>query len=137
MFLPDIDHILYVYFLKPQELTSQRVNYLLDKKHIWRSVELLYETRTERKGLIFHTVLFQIIFLVLTFWIMSSSSSLFGKGLVLSFSLHLTVDQLVDLMEIGTFDNWLKSSPIQLNFEKAKTYWGISTLIVLILGLLL
>ena len=64
--LPDIDHILYLY-LRPQELTSQRVGLLLDKREIKRTLSLLYETRTERRDLIFHTAFFQIIFLILTF----------------------------------------------------------------------
>ena len=66
-FLPDIDHVIYVMFLKPVELTSQRVNYLVQRQELKRAVELLYDTRSERVGLIFHTVLFQLIFLVLTF----------------------------------------------------------------------
>ena len=63
--LPDLDHLIYVFFLQPQELTSQRVNYMVSKKNIFRTLELLAETRYERKNLIFHTLLFQIIFLVL------------------------------------------------------------------------
>ena len=62
LFLPDIDHLVYVFFLQPQELTSQRVNFLLDKREVKRTLELLYETRSERTGLIFHTILFQLIF---------------------------------------------------------------------------
>lgn len=98
--LPDVDHLIYIYFLKPQDLTSQRVNYLINKQELVRVLSLLYETREERSGLIFHTRLFQIIFFVLTFWIMSSSGSLFGKGLVLAFSLHLIIDQIMDHSDI-------------------------------------
>jgi len=136
IFLPDIDHLIYIYFTKPQELTSQRVGYLVDKKNIKRSIELLYETRSERKGLIFHTVFFQLIFLILTFWMVSSSGSFFGKGLVLSFSIHLLVDQIVDLTELENFDNWLMSSPITLDFEKAKIYWLIVLIIVCVIAFL-
>ncbi|HET7099418.1 MAG TPA: hypothetical protein VFI61_04265 [Patescibacteria group bacterium] len=135
VFLPDVDHILYVLFLKPVELTSQRVNYLLQKKDFKRSIELLYETRGERRGLIFHTVYFQLIFLILTFWMLSSSGSLFGKGLVLSFSLHLLIDQIVDLMELKSFNNWLVNSPIKLDFEKSKIYWIVVLVATICLGL--
>jgi hypothetical protein len=72
--MPDLDHLIYVFFLGPQELTSQRVGFLWEKKEYKRLIDLLYETRSERKGLIFHTIFFQIIFLVLTFWIMTSSA---------------------------------------------------------------
>lgn len=134
VFLPDIDHVLYVLFLRPQELTSQRVSFLVNKKDFWRAIEILYDTRGERRGLIFHTILFQLIFLVLTFWMMSSSGSIFGKGLVLSFALHLSVDQIVDLTELGNFDNWLKMSPIKLDLKGSQTYWIIMLLITGVFG---
>lgn len=133
--LPDIDHLLYLY-LKPQELTSQRVGFLLNKQEIKRVFTLLYETRGERKGLIFHSALFQLIFLVLTFYIITSSGSLFGKGIVLAFSLHLLIDQIVDLMEMNSFDNWLKDSPWYLDLTKAKLYWLVILILTLIFGVL-
>ncbi len=135
--LPDIDHLIYVYFVKPGDLTSQRVNYLVNKKEIERSVELLYETRNERSALIFHSIFFQIIFLILTFWMISSSSSLFGRGLVLSFALHLSIDQVMDLTDLKSLDNWLKNSPINLDFKNAKIYSLVTILLVCIFGFLL
>lgn len=135
--LPDIDHLIYVYFIKPTDLTSQRVNYLVNKSQLWRSVQLLYETRSERRGLIFHTIFFQLIFFVLTFWLMSSSASIFGKGLVLSFALHISVDQLVDLVDMKNLDNWLKFLPISLDLNKSKIFWSTGMLLVLIMGFLM
>ncbi len=131
-FLPDIDHLLYLY-LRPQELTAQRVGFLIDKREVKRVVTLLYETRGERKNLIFHTAFFQIIFVILTFWMLSSSGSLFGKGLVLAFSLHLLIDQIVDLTETGKFDNWLKYSPWYLDLKNARIY--VTVIVFLTLGL--
>ena len=137
VFMPDLDHLIYVFFLGPQELTSQRVNFLWGRKEYKRLIELLYETRSERRGLIFHTIFFQIIFLVLTFWLMSSSASLFGKGLVLSFALHLSLYQLADLIEMKSLTNWTKFLPISLDFAKSKIYWSVSTLLVVAMGLLM
>jgi hypothetical protein len=137
IFLPDLDHVIYAYFLNPNELTSQRLGYLVDKRQLIRSIELLYETRGERTGLIFHTVFFQMIFLILTFWIMSSSGSYFGRGLVLSFALHLSIDQVVDLVDLGRFDNWMKSSPIKLDFSQAKVYCGAVIALICVFGFLM
>ena len=137
VFMPDMDHLIYVFFLGPQELTSQRVGFLWGRKEYKRLIELLYETRSERKGLIFHTIFFQTIFLVLTFWIMSSSSSLFGKGLVLSFALHLSIDQLVDMFEMKSLGNWTKFLPIDLDFGKSKIVWAVGALLVVTMGLLM
>lgn len=95
--LPDIDHLLHVFVFKPEELTSQRVKYLLSSKQYREALSLIYDTQTERQNLIFHTQQFQIIFIVLTFWLMSSSGGFFGRGLTLAFFLHLVVDNLNDI----------------------------------------
>jgi hypothetical protein len=132
--MPDLDHLIYVYFIKPTDLSSQRINYLVNKKVLLRSVELMYETRTERRGLIFHTIFFQLIFFVLTFWMLSSSGSYFGKGLVLSFILHLSVDQLIDLNDLKNLENWFTNLPFKLDLKQSKNYWMISTALIILFG---
>lgn len=101
--LPDVDHILYVYVFKPLELTSQRVVYYFKAKQYKEGFRLLYDTRLERNpptgGLVFHDYKFLLIFAILTFWVVSSSGSLFGRGLVLGFWLHLSVDYLKRYLE--------------------------------------
>lgn len=91
LFMSDLDHILYVFVFKPQELTSQRIMQLVKSKQYKESLRLLYDTKEERGDLIFHTPLFQTIFVILTFWVISSSGSLFARGLVLSYLLGLTI----------------------------------------------
>lgn len=136
-FLPDLDHFIYVYFLKPYELTSQRVSYMLGKRDVLRTFRLLAETRSERTKLIFHSGLFQLILLVLTFLVVTSSGSLFGRGLVLAFFLHLLVDQMVDLAEIGNLDNWFGGFPVAFNENQARGYCFIMIFVFLLLGFLL
>ncbi len=94
LFIPNIDHLLHVFVLKPQELTSQRVAVLFKNKQIKEAITLLYDTRDERKDLMFHIVMYQIIFAILTFWVVSSSGNLFGRGLVLSYYLSLVIFNL-------------------------------------------
>lgn len=120
--LPELDHIVYVFFSNPQEVTSQRVQFLCKNRQYKRCARLLLSTRQERIGLIFHTILFQAIFFVLTFWVMTSSTSLFGKGIVLAFCLHLAVDQIDRFLEKG---------------EPSKTMLAVIILLVLIFGFLL
>lgn len=121
--LPDFDHFIYVYFLKPHELTSQRVGYMMGKKDVSRTFRLLAETRSERTQLIFHSGLFQLIFIVLAFLVVTSSGSLFARGVVLAFFLHLLVDQAVDLVETGSLKNWVGKYGITIKKKQAKTYW--------------
>lgn len=89
--MPNLDHLLYVFVFKPQELTSQRIIALVHNSPYKDVLRLLYDTADERIDLIFHTPLFQIIFAVLTFWVVTSSGNLFARGLVLSFMLSLSI----------------------------------------------
>lgn len=91
LFMPNLDHILYIFVFKPLELTSQRVKILINEKRYKEALMLLYDTKEERKDLIFHSTNFQLIFAVLTFWVISSSGNLFGRGLVLGFFLSLVI----------------------------------------------
>ena len=94
LFMPNLDHVLHIFVFKPFELTSQRVKLLINEKRYKEGFILLYDTMGERKDLIFHSVNFQIIFTILTFWVISSSSSLFGRGLVFGFYLSLVLFNL-------------------------------------------
>ncbi len=134
--LPDIDHLVYVYFLKPYELTSQRTQSLLAKKEFLRTFGLLAATRSERKHLIFHTALFQIIFMTLTFLVLTSSGSVLGRGLVLAFALHLLVDQMLDFFQLDNLDNWFYQLNIFPAKEKALFYWLAMIFLFLFFGFL-
>lgn len=89
VFLPDLDQILYVFVLRPMDFVSQRVSSAINVKRYREALSVLYETKHERGEQMFHNVGFVLIFAVLTFWVVSSSGSLFGKGLVLGAWLHL------------------------------------------------
>lgn len=135
--LPELDHIVYVFFSNPHEVTSQRVQFLCRNKEYKKCFRLLLATRQERIGLIFHTILFQAIFMVLTFWVVTSSTSLFGRGIVLAFSLHLLIDQIDRFMEKGDLSSWFWQTPISLDRKQTITMLVFITLLVLIFGFLL
>jgi|SRR3972149_11731961 len=136
MILPDLDHFLYIY-LNPQELTSQRTIYMAEKVKVMEIFKLLAETRSERRNLIFHTVLFQIVFLILTIFVLTSSGSLLGRGLVLAFYLHLAIDAYIDWKETGTLENWFKNSPIVIPNDKLKTFILGNFVLLLLLAIFL
>lgn len=135
--LPDVDHLIYVYFLRPHELTSQRVSQMLSRRDIKGIFSLLADTRSERTKLIFHSAFFQGIFLILTFLVLTSSGSIFGRGLVLAFFLHLAIDQLVDLVEVGNLDFWFESVKVSVDKEKSRLYMAGVLFITLVFGFLL
>ena len=134
--LPDVDHLLYVYFLKPSELTSQRVNHLASQGSFRSALELLYATRSERKGLIFHTIFFQLLFFVLTFFVLTSTGGLLSRGVALAFFLHLYTDQIIDWRQLGSIDNWQNNLQLSLNSDRQKAYIAAGGLAVLFFALL-
>lgn len=137
--LPDLDHAIYALYLRPQDLSSQRVSYMLQKRNIWATIKFLEETRRERTRLIFHSASFELIFLILTFWVISSSGSVFGQGIVLSFLLHLIIDQATDITETGGLTNWFRTFVIWTPTEKRQAWiwWGGGVFLLLIFGFLL
>lgn len=134
--LPDIDHFIYVYFLKPDDLTSMRVRSLNEKSQFARAIELLGETRDERTDLVFHSVIFQLIFFCLSFFVVSSSGSPFGRGLVIAFAIHLLADQIIDILKTGNLNNWFRDLPVQLDLDKTRLYVFAVSILTLLLFLL-
>jgi len=102
----DIDHLFYAYLQAPHEFTPQRVKRLFEQREFWQGIILLFETQEERGRMIFHSVLFQAILLILTFFVLTSSASLFGKGICLGMLLHSLVDQGMEFIKNGEIENW-------------------------------
>lgn len=127
LIMVNIDHLLHVFVFKPQELTSLRIQTLVKDKLYKEALVLLYDTREERDGLIFHTFLFQVIFAILAFWVVTSSSSLFAKGLVLSYFLSFV------LLNVKKF---MKGQIIFEDQDKSRIFLAIQISLLFIFGML-
>lgn len=130
--LPEIDHLIYAFFLSPQDLTSQRIRYVCSKHEWGNCIRLAMDTKEERTGLIFHTLLFEIIFTILSFLVVSSSANYFGKGLVLAFLIHMQVDFLYHVRS-NAAARWLYNFPLTINLDQGrmKVVWLVFSLITI------
>jgi len=137
VFLPSLDHIFYAYVLRPYDQTSQDIKNLFSQRQFRRAFSLIYSTRRERTKLVLHTAYFQIIFLVLSFLVITSSGNLFGRGLVLAFSLHLFIDQVIDYMEKKDLGNWFKDLAITMDNDKTRIYLILNIFALCFLGFFL
>lgn len=122
-FLLDIDHLLYVLAIYPQELTSMRVKRLVDQRQFKQALILLADTRGERVRLSFHNALFQPIFYVFCFFVLTSTGSLFGAGLVMTMALSLLEDEFELLLadkdeELRKWLFWQVKGEISLQNQK-------------------
>lgn len=98
-FLLDVDHWLYLLVINPQELTSMRLKRLLEQRQHRAAFDLVTVTGEERTRLSFHNALFQIAFYPFCFFILTSTGSLFGAGLVMSMALHLLWDEIKFILQ--------------------------------------
>lgn len=131
--LPDVDHLIYVYVLKPNEASSQKIADLISQKQIVKTWDALTSTRTDRKGLLIHNAAFQILFLVFAILVITSGS-LIGMGITLGFMLHLILDEVVDYMETGNFDMWFSGFPFTLESRYKQLYLVGNAVALLALG---
>jgi hypothetical protein len=131
-FLVDLDHLIYVVFLRPWDLTSQRVRGLFLQGRFGAGVRLLCMTREERVGLIFHSGLFQLVFFVSSFLVVSSSGSFLARGVVLSVMFHLSLEQFLDFREKGNIDSWFVRNPFFVS-ERGRRLFAVVMFLVLLL----
>lgn len=122
------DDLLHVFVLNNHELTSQRVISLVKAKQYKEALILLYDTKDERKNLIFHTIEFQLIFTILTFWVITSSGNLFARGLVLGYFLSLVISNM---------QKFINGELILPDKDKTRIYFAGSVLALLIFTFLI
>lgn len=133
--LPDIDHLIYTYILRPGEFSSQKAAQMIEKRSFWQAMDFLATTRIDRKDLIFHNSMFQMLFVVFAYLIVSSTVNLFGHGLVLAFLLHLAIDQVIDLVQVGNINHWFTRFKFTLNKQQETLYWVVNLVIIFVLAL--
>lgn len=96
MFLLDLDHFIFWYFLKPNLEESRLAKIALNRgdfKSIFRLIQISHNTH---HNLIFHHYFFQIILVLFSFFIFTSTSNLFVHSLTISLNLHLLIDEYLD-----------------------------------------
>lgn len=98
----DIDHLIYWFVTHPEREDS------IEAKRVWGLRELGVKERVKKlyqlgkrvhnlhNRLIFHTATFQIILLIVAFYVLTSGGSIFGSAFVMSINLHLLKDEYFD-----------------------------------------
>jgi len=128
------DHFIYALFLRPHEESSRQASLLVQEKKIREASSLLINNHASNDNLIFHNAGVLSLFLVFSFFVMTSSGSLLGRGLVLGFVLHLLVDMTSDLAQRRSIKRWFRKFPLILDEKQQRWYLGIHVLILLLLG---
>ena len=139
-FLLDLDHLLYIWVIKPQEETSQKIRSLFNQGNYREMLTVLFNTREERTRLAFHSALFQPIFYVLCFYVVTSTTNHLGIGLVMVMALQLLREELMDLLtgREEFLNKWLFwQLDVEVSPERQKAFILAMALIFLGLNLML
>lgn len=96
-FILELEGIIYCVLLEPEEQISKDVNLLLANKKIKEAFGVIEARKFEIKSKVFHTFLFQVIFAVLTLYVLTSTASATASGICLFAYLSLLKDQVSDL----------------------------------------
>jgi hypothetical protein len=86
-----LDRVVYVYSF-PMEQISQQFEYLWKQKSYLRALSLLDSRRHEQIKLTFRSALFAAAWVPLAFFALTSTTGLFGKGVVMGLMLHILAD---------------------------------------------
>lgn len=91
--MPWLDKIAYIYILHPEAQVSQYVKYQIQKRQ-WRQAWASLSVRgQEFDKLTTRGILFQLAWVVLAFFAVTSSAGWFGKALVLAVGARLLLEQ--------------------------------------------
>lgn len=128
-----IDRIVYTYSYPGTQIAQQFSWYWQQKKYL-SALTLLYDRRLEAERLTFRSSLFIIMWIPLAFFAITSTNSLFGKGVVMGIMLHILNDswrlQKIDPRRLHLRLFWLIKREIT-NEERLTFLWITSTIFVL------
>lgn len=85
------DRVVYTYSYPGAEV-SKAFAWLVKEKKYLRALDMLDKHRLEQERLTFRSSLFMVIWVPLSFFALTSTTGLFGKGVVLGLMLHILND---------------------------------------------
>lgn len=136
---PDLDHIIYWFYRKPNTDESRIVKTAFQKKDFKALLKLIKAARTSHNNLIFHHYFFQVSLNLISFFIFISYSNPFCLAFLLAINLHLLIDEIRDYLYNPKFlQNWLFArEEKQLSIKSLKNYLIIFTILFFVFLLLL
>lgn len=134
-FLPYLDYLIYAYVIKPGVPTLGEVK--LNSSSVLATVKQYYTDRSAASDLIMHTALFQAALAIFLIFIFTSSGSMLARGIVLSMSLHLILDQVKQYLDTNNLDSWFSKFPIPLDANQQKFFMAANVLILIIFTVVL
>ena len=86
-----LDRVVYTYSYPQEQLSQQFVHVWRQRKYL-SALSLLDSRRSEQEKLTFRSALFMVIWVPLAFFALTSTTGVFGKGVVMGLMLHILYD---------------------------------------------
>lgn len=103
----DLDHLLDVLWVHPETPVAIQFRELISKKEWRKAFILLFDTRTQRKELVLHSIVFQGMVFLLGLYVATSNSAFLGKGLLLGLWGRMIYEQVKLYWKDGDLSVWL------------------------------
>jgi len=92
--LLSIDWILHIFFVQPEAEFSKAVKEKWGQRKWRQAIAVFITTRQLQQKLITRSILFLVAYVVLALYVLTSTGSIFGSGIVLGIGLHFCLDLL-------------------------------------------
>lgn len=124
IFFLDIDHFIFWFFIKPNTEESRLVKLAITNKDFKSVAKIVQTSHKTHYNLIFHHYFFQVILVIFSLFILTSTKNTFISAFVLSLNLHLIIDEIVDFKsDPKNLQKWLFArEPKQLSVIFLKKY---------------
>lgn len=132
-----IDQLIYVYFTRPELPLSLEVKQLIKQRNFKGAWQLLTARGIEQRELALKSVLFQVVWVGLALFTLTSTAGVFGKTLVMAIGLSLLVQEWEDILAKRGFSWLFWQIKRQVGLREQKYYLYLMTGLFVILTLLL
>jgi len=107
-FFLDIDHLIFWFFLKPNLEESRLARLAIQKKDFQAVYRLLKASHRTHQNLIFHHYFFQVILVLFTVFILTSTNNFIIASFLVALNLHLIIDEVIDyIYDPKILQKWL------------------------------
>lgn len=131
-----IDQLVYVFFTKPEDELSLEVKSLMSQKKYGEALDRLDLKIDLQTQLASRSLLFQLAWVGLAVFALTSTVGFFSKALIMGIGLKLLLEEWEDIWQ-GRDINWLFwQIKRQVSFKEQKRFLYIITIVFFILSLL-
>ncbi len=131
-----LDQLIWVYFTESDNKISEEVKFLFNQKKWKQGINILKAKENEMRHLAFKSVLFQVCWLVLAIFVLTSTPNLLGKGVIMGVGLHLLLKEWQDFKKWKRFDWLFWQVKREVTLEEQKFYLYIVTTFFVLLSLM-